>query len=96
MDPEADVVAQAQVVTHTFTGTSIPDGIPVGVVAPRSGPATRFLSVQPYVDFTRLTTVQVVLDFPKQPVDLPEEERVPAPKLPRPKPSPGTGKNGDR
>lgn len=88
MDPEAEIEAEAQVVTQAFTGTSIPDGIPVGVITPRSGPATRFLSVQPYVDFTRLTTVQVVLDFPKQPTELPEEERVPAPNIPRPEPSP--------
>lgn len=95
MDPEADVPADAQIVTQTFTGTSIPDGIPVGLVAPRSGPATRFLSVQPYVDFTRLTTVQVVLDAPNQPTELPEEERVPAPKLPRPEASPGPGRDGE-
>ena len=85
IDAEADVEAGAQVVTQAFTGTSIPDGIPVGVVAARSGPASRFLSVRPYVDFTRLTVVQVVLDYPKQPVELPEQERVPAPKLPQPK-----------
>ncbi len=95
VDAEAEVPAESQIVTQMFTGTSIPDGIPVGVVARRSGPATRFLSVQPYVDFTRLTTVQVVLDFPKQPTELPEEERVPAPKRPRPKPSPEAGKDGD-
>lgn len=85
LDPEAEVETDAQVVTQVSTGSSIPDGIPVGVVAARSGPASRFLSVQPYVDFTRLTVVQVVLDYPKQPVELPEEQRVPAPKLPQPK-----------
>ena len=95
LDPEAEVAADEQIVTHASTGTSIPDGIPVGVVAPRSGPATRFLSVQPYVDFTRLTTVQVVLDLPTQPADLPKEEQVPAPKLPRPKPSPKAPEDGN-
>ena len=94
MDPEAEIPAEVQIVTQTFTGSSIPDGIPVGVVAPRTGPATRFLSVQPYVDFTRLTTLQVVLDAPRQPTELPEQQQVPAPKLPRPEPSPGTGKAG--
>jgi rod shape-determining protein MreC len=87
MDPEAEVLADSQIVTQTFVGTSIPDGIPVGVVAARAGPASRFLEVRPYVDFTRLTTVQVVLDFPTQPTELPEEQRVPAPDRPRPAPS---------
>ena len=84
LDPEADVQPDAQVVTKLFTGTSIPGGIPVGVVEARSGPTSRFLTVRPYVDFTRLTTVQIVLDFPTQPSELPEEERVPAPEIPRP------------
>ena len=92
LDPEADVKADAQVVTQAFTGTSIPDGIPVGVVDARRGPASRFLSVRPYVDFTRLTVVQIVLDYPKQPVELPEQERVPAPKLPQPKTEDGRAK----
>ena len=84
LDPEAEVLPEAQVVTKLFTGTSIPGGIPVGVVEARRGPASRFLTVRPYVDFTRLTTVQVVLDSPTQPSELPEEDRVPAPDLPRP------------
>lgn len=84
LDPEADVQPDAQVVTKLFTGTSIPGGIPIGVVEARSGPTSRFLTVRPYVDFTRLTTVQIVLDFPTQPTELPEEERVSAPEIPRP------------
>ncbi|HVM20708.1 MAG TPA: rod shape-determining protein MreC [Egibacteraceae bacterium] len=83
LDTEAEIEAGAQVVTQLFTGTAIPDGIPVGVIeAPRD--ASRFLAVRPYVDFTRLTTVQVVLDYPTQPTELPEEERLPSPDLPRP------------
>ncbi|MPZ72155.1 MAG: hypothetical protein GEU74_02820 [Nitriliruptorales bacterium] len=85
LDLEAEVSPGAQVVTHLFTGTSIPDAIPVGVVKERRGPSSRFLEVAPYVDFTRLTTVQVVLNFPSAPSELPEEEQVPAPELPRPK-----------
>jgi rod shape-determining protein MreC len=87
LDPEAEVASDAQVVTKLFTGTSIPGGIPVGVVEARRGETSRFLTVRPYVDFTRLTTLQVVLDFPTQPTDLPEEEQVPAPEIPRPQPS---------
>ena len=84
-DLEAEVSPGAQVVTHLFTGTSIPDGIPIGVVKERTDEASRFLEVAPYVDFTQLTTVQVVLDFPVAPSELPIEEQIPAPKRPRPK-----------
>lgn len=86
LDPEAEIEPDAQVVTKLFAGTSIPGGIPVGVIEERRGPASRFLLVRPYVDFTRLSTVQVVLDFPTQPEQLPEEDRVPAPDIPRPDP----------
>lgn len=87
-DPEAEVESDAQVVTQGFQGTSIPDGIPVGVVDARSGPASRFHEVRPYVDFTRLTQVQVILDAPEQPTELPEEDRVPASEAPAPKVTP--------
>ena len=94
LDPEADVGPDAQVVTKLFTGTSIPGGIPVGVVEDRRGATSRFLTVRPYVDFTRLTTLQVVLDFPTQPDDLPQEEQVPAPQMPRPDVDEGEGEPG--
>ena len=87
-DGEAEIEAGAEIVTQAFTGSSIPDGIPVGVVAPGADPASRFRDVRPYVDFTQLTLVQVVLDAPTQPTELPEEERVPAPNLPAPKVTP--------
>ena len=84
LEPETEVPENAQVVTTLFQGTSVPDGIPIGAVVGRQTPGSRFLSVRPYVDFTRLTTVQIVLDSPTQPTELPEEERVPAPDRPRP------------
>ena len=94
LDPEAEVAPDAQVVTYHSTGSAIPDGVPVGVVEARSGPASRYLNVRPYVDFTRLSIVQVVLDYPKHPVELPEEDRIPAPKRPQPKvDADGKGKN---
>ncbi|MGH3665751.1 MAG: rod shape-determining protein MreC [Egibacteraceae bacterium] len=86
LDPEAEIDPDAEIVTKLFTGTSIPGGIPVGVVEEQPGPATRFLAVRPYVDFTRLTTVQVILDVPEQPSELPQAEQVPAPDRPRPDP----------
>ena len=87
VDADSNIEPDAEVVTHTFGSSTIPDGVPVGAVDTRRGPASRFLSVRPYVDFTRLTSVLVVLDAPKQPTELPEEERVPAPDVKRPKPT---------
>ena len=84
IEPEPELPENAEIVTNLFTGSSVPDGIPVGVVEGPQSPGSRFLSVRPFVDFTRLTTVQIVLDAPLQPTDLPEEEQVPAPDLPRP------------
>ncbi|MBA2528473.1 MAG: rod shape-determining protein MreC [Euzebyales bacterium] len=86
LDPEADVEAGAEVVTQLFRGTSIPGGIPVGVVEGRAAPQSRFLAVRPYVDFTRLTSVQVILDAPRLPDVLPPDERVPAPDRRPPRP----------
>lgn len=84
LDAEAVVEADQEIVTNPSSGNSVPDGIRVGVVEARRGSPSRFHAVRPYVDFTRLTLVQVVLDAPRQPTELPEEDRVPAPNLPRP------------
>lgn len=85
LDPEAEVQDGAEVVTRLFAGTSIPGNVPVGVVEGRRG-GSRFLTVRPYVDFTRLSVVQVVLDFPSQPSELPSEDLVQPPEGPRPEP----------
>ena len=85
LDPEADIKQGAEVVTRLFRGTSIPGNVPVGVVEGRRG-ESRFLTVRPYVDFTRLSVVQVVLDFPTQPSELPSESLVQPPEGPRPEP----------
>jgi rod shape-determining protein MreC len=89
-DPEATIDNGAEVVTHAFQGTSIPDGIPIGVVEAQVDPETspRFLAVRPFVDFTRLNTVQVVLDAPLQPTTLPDDELVEDDSPPRPPPPP--------
>lgn len=77
LDPEARVEAGSELVTRAFEGSTVPDGIPVGVLAEprdRAG-GNRFLSVRPYVDFTRLGFVQVVTDAPTAPGNpLPDEE----------------------
>ncbi len=93
IDPEVEATDGDEVVTQLFSGTSIPGGVPVGVVTDRGDATSRFLRVQPYVDFTRLSVVQVVLDFPRQPTRLPPEERVPEPRRRRP-PPPRAGGDG--
>lgn len=97
-DAEAEVEDGAEVVTHAFTGSMIPDGIPVGEVAEHpqtdeAGGAVR--SVRPYVDFSRLVLVQVVLDAPAQPDHLDPEDVLrsdppPPPVVPDPQEAPGT------
>jgi rod shape-determining protein MreC len=88
-DPEAEVESGAEVVTRAFLGTTIPDGIPLGVVEGPLGEITaRYLGVRPYVDFARLNVVQVILDAPTYPAELEEGELLPAPQGPRPPPPP--------
>jgi cell shape-determining protein MreC len=93
IDPEVQASDGDEVVTLLFSGTSIPGGVPVGVVTGRGNDMSRFLQVQPYVDFTRLAVVQVVTDFPRQPSRLPAEQRVPEPRRRRPEP-PSAGGQG--
>jgi rod shape-determining protein MreC len=91
LDPEARIAAGSEVVTRVFQGTSISDGIPVGVVEGRApGGNPRFLAVRPYVDFSKLNFVQVVLDAPVQPMALPDDELVDPPDRPRPQLPPAT------
>ncbi|WP_165491779.1 rod shape-determining protein MreC [Egibacter rhizosphaerae] len=65
LDPEADAPQGSEVVTRTFQTSTIPDGLPVGEVSsPDEADVTspRFHQVRPFVDFRRLSTVQIVLD----------------------------------
>lgn len=84
LNPEAEIDAGAQVVTRVFQGTTIPDGIPVGEAEQGRTAGSRFVAVRPYVDFTRLSLVQVVLDAPQAPSQLPPDEVQPDPDPPRP------------
>lgn len=84
LNPEADIQAGAQVVTRVFQGTTVPGGIPIGEVEEARRNGSRFSSVRPYVDFTRLSIVQVILDAPVAPSQLPPEELVPDPDPPQP------------
>lgn len=78
LDPEAEVADSESVVTLTFQASTIPDGLLVGETMATSGsdPESRFRLVQPYVDFTELSFVQVVLDAPTPPEDLNPDNRV--------------------
>lgn len=90
LDPEERVEPGLEVVTHHFQGSTIPDGLPVGEVTEAGvdggGPSPRYHPVRPFVDFRRLSTVQVVLNAPEPPVDFdpgdviepPGDERPPA------------------
>jgi rod shape-determining protein MreC len=92
LDPEAEIEPGAEAVTRAFRGTTIPDGIPLGVGGGPLGRAgaggARYLAVRPYVDFARLNIVQVVLDGPDYPADLPPDEVVDPPEPSRPPPPP--------
>jgi rod shape-determining protein MreC len=86
-DTEAELPADAEIVTQTYAGSRIPDGIPIGRVAsPPGGLAqgTRFVEVRPYVDFTALGSVMIVLNAPTRPEAFNPGEIVTDPDAPRP------------
>lgn len=90
-DAEAEIEPGVEVVTHAFEGSSIPPGIPVGEIEehPKTEEAGgAVVSVRPYVDFSRLGSVQVVLDAPQQPTDLDADQLIEDPDPPRPPPPP--------
>lgn len=75
INPESDVREGDEVVTSTYSNALFPDGIPVGAVD-SVGAATNLLNrdvlVRPYVDFTRLDLVLIILQAPPpQPLLLP-------------------------
>jgi rod shape-determining protein MreC len=92
LDPEGVAEPGQEVVTQTFRGSTIPDGIPIGIVeiAPEEPPGVqRRIAVRPLVDFSSLRFVQVVLDPPEVPADLDPDEVVEPADPPRP-PRPST------
>lgn len=84
-DPDAVFEPGSEVVTQTFVGSSIPDGIPIGRVADAEGGASagvRLRAVLPFVDFTRLVQVQIVLgeEEPEPPPEsVPSDQTTPTP-----------------
>lgn len=68
LDPEADVQVGDEIVTSKYEGGIFPAGIPIGTVESVGDTTTqlsRDVRVRPYVDFTRLDTVLVVLGNPR-------------------------------
>jgi rod shape-determining protein MreC len=97
-DTEAELPRGAEIVTQSYQGSRIPDGIPVGgVSSPPDGLAqgTRFVEVRPYVDFTALDAVLVVLNAPLRPKELKPSEVVTDPNPPRPPPPGDRGTTSD-
>lgn len=97
LDPEADVRPGDEVVTSAYSNGVFPAGIPVGTVED-VGEATTLLSlevtVRPFVDFTALGTVLVVLHEPVAdlpPITTDPNPRIVPPVIPSPSPDPRPG-----
>lgn len=80
-DPHADVPEGTPVVTRTFEGSTVPDGLLIGTVAGSAG--TRYRAVRPAADLDALDVVQVLVESP-QPSELPSGQRPSAAPLPPP------------
>lgn len=95
LDPEAPVEVGDEIVTNRYDYGIFPSGIPVGSVE-SVGDTTSLLErevlVRPFVDFTRLEFVMVVLQLPVEPPppipDRPDGPFIPPNLMPSPTPSP--------
>lgn len=70
-NPEAEVEAGDEIVTSQYSNSSFPSGIPIGTVEEPGDPEgllTRLVTVRPFVDFSRLDVVLVVLRNPDEPI----------------------------
>lgn len=92
INPESDVREGDEVVTSTYSNALFPDGIPVGAVDSVGAPTNllnRDVRVRPYVDFTRLDLVLIILQAPPpQPLLLPAPGDTAPPGAPRATPTP--------
>lgn len=86
-DPRHTVPVGASVVTRAFEGSTVPDGVAVGVVI-ADPVADRYLDVRPVVRTAGLDTVQVVADAAAPPTSLTGADEVAGDDLPPP-PRPG-------
>lgn len=77
LNPEADVRPDDEIVTSSYQSALFPESIPIGAAAEElagDGDLTREFAVRPYVDFTALDVVVVVLRAPP-----PDVEPLPTP-----------------
>jgi rod shape-determining protein MreC len=84
-DPRAPVAAGAAVVTRSFEGSAVPDGVPVGVIVDAAG-TSRQRTLVPTVDRAGLDLVAVVTGAPAHPAaaELPAPSADELPPLPSP------------
>lgn len=86
-DPRGALPTGAEVVTRTFEGSAVPDGVPVGVVQDGASDR-RSRPVRPHVHAAALHLVQVIVDARTQPSDVVGEavptDAAPLPRPPRP------------
>lgn len=81
LDPEIEIEVGMELVTSSYDHGLYPAGIPIGTVAEASEPSTslqREVLIRPFVDFTRLHQLLVVVNAPVDPIppfeDSPEAE----------------------
>lgn len=88
LDRDATAEPGEEVVTRSFQASTIPDGLIVGEVTglDREGGPNNVVEVRPFVDFRRLTFVQVVLDAPEVPGELRPFDLIDPRNPPRPVP----------
>ena len=71
LDPRGSLAVGSELVTASYDGGVFPSGIPIGIVSEfgdDDSRLTRNLRVRPYVDFSRLNHVLVVLTSPIDPI----------------------------
>jgi rod shape-determining protein MreC len=71
LDPDADLRVGDEIVTSAYQGGVFPGGIPIGTISaigPETSRLVREVEVSPFVDFTRIHHVLVVLSAPVEEV----------------------------
>ena len=80
LDPEAEIGVGDELVTSSYDGGAFPGGIPIGLVADVGDTATRLtqdVQIRPFVNYTRLDHVLVIVQEPVEdipPLDEADDE----------------------